>query len=132
MDTEVQAYIDSIEQPGRRQDVSRLTEMISGISSEAPKMWGSSIISFGLYQYTYESGREGEAPKLGISNRKQAIVIYGLHISDSSHANAKLLEKLGKFKTGKGCLYISALADVDLATLETMIRNAHNTPPPQH
>lgn len=127
MDKEVQAYIGSIRQPGRSKDVLRLTQMISSISSETPKMWGTSIISFGLYHYTYESGREGQAPKIGISNRKQAIVLYGLHIADSAHANAKLLEKLGKFKTGKGCLYISTLADVDIATLEAMIQNASNT-----
>jgi hypothetical protein len=123
MDTAVQAYIHGIADEKRRADVLDLVKLLSGISPEPAKMWGSSIISFGLYHYVYESGRKGDAPKLGISNRKQAIVIYGLHIADSEHANAKLVTKLGTYTTGKGCLYIRKLQDIDRNTLHQMLTN---------
>lgn len=123
MDKDVEKYVASILDPNRRNDIRVLIDLLAGTSNEQPKMWGTSIISFGLYQYKYESGREGEAPKIGISNRKQAITLYGLHISDSGHPNSTLLEKLGKYKTGKGCLYISKLTDIDIETLQNMIIN---------
>ncbi|MGL4306820.1 MAG: DUF1801 domain-containing protein [Mycobacteriaceae bacterium] len=126
MDKEVQNYIDSIEDDKRRKDVHELANIISNVGSHTPKMWGKSIISFGLYHYKYDSGREGEAPVVGISNRKNAIVIYGLQIAGEDKENNQLLAQLGKHKTGKGCLYISSLADIDLPTLKKMIRNANN------
>jgi hypothetical protein len=121
MDTKVKEYIDAITDDTRRKDITLLIALIAKCSSETPKMWGSSIISFGTYHYVYDSGREGDAPKIGLSNRKQAITLYGLHISDSEHPNSKLVEQLGKYKTGKGCLYLSSLSTVDMAILEQMI-----------
>jgi Domain of unknown function (DU1801) len=123
MDNEVKSYIDAIADPGRKKDIIELIGIISSIGSETPAMWGTSIISFGLYHYKYESGREGDAPKIGISNRKQAIVVYGLNISDEDTSNSKLLKKLGAFKKGRGCLYISSLGDIDLAIFEQMVQN---------
>jgi len=81
-------------------------------------MWGPSIIGFGSYHYTYDSGREGDMPVVAFSPRKAATVLYGL-----SDAEA-LLPKLGKHTRGKGCLYIKKLADVDQKVLETMAAKA--------
>ncbi len=84
-------------------------------------MWGSSIVGFGRYHYQYESGREGDTCLVGFSSRKSAITIYGLHAA----ANAeKLLARLGKHKTGKGCVYINALADVDVTVLAKLVASA--------
>ena len=128
MDKDVEKYLELISDANRKNDMRILLELIVSISNKHPEMWGPSIISFGLYKYKYESGREGEAPKIGISNRKQAIVLYGLHISDNDHPNSKLLEKLGKYKTGKDCLYISELDDIDLEVLKEIIFNASPRP----
>jgi len=81
-------------------------------------MWGPSIVGFGSCHYTYESGREGDMPLAGFSPRKAATVLYGLMASGESEA---LLAKLGKHTTGKGCLYIKKLADVDQKVLVTLI-----------
>ena len=84
-------------------------------------MWGPSIIGFGSYHYKYESGREGDMPLIGFSPRKAANVLYGMTgFSDSK----TLLAKLGKHTTGKGCLYIKKLADVDQQVLEAMVFKA--------
>jgi hypothetical protein len=124
MDNEVKKYIESITDANRKQDMYKLVELIAKGSSEQAKMWGSSIISFGMYHYKYESGREGDAPKIGLSSRKQAITLYGLYLSDENYANSKLLASLGKHKTGKGCLYISSLESIDVRVLEKMVRAA--------
>jgi hypothetical protein len=83
-------------------------------AGEKPKMWGPSIIGFGSYHYTYDSGREGDMPVIAFSPRKAATVLYGLGNAES------LLPKLGKHTRGKGCLYIKKLADVDQKVLEAM------------
>jgi hypothetical protein len=84
-------------------------------------IWGPSIVGFGSYHYTYESGREGDMPIVGFSPRKAANVLYGT--IDFGGAKA-LLAKLGKHTTGKGCLYIKKLADVDVKVLETLVEKA--------
>jgi hypothetical protein len=85
---------------------------------EKPRMWGPSIIGFGSYHYKYESGREGDAPLIAFSPRKAATVLYDVTGSSDSKA---LLTKLGKYTTGKGCLYIKKLADVDQEVLEVLV-----------
>jgi hypothetical protein len=87
-------------------------------ADEKPKMWGPSIIGFGCYHYRHESGREGNMPVIAFSPRKAATVLYGM--TGSSEA-AALLAKLGKHTTGKGCLYIKKLADVDQQVLEALV-----------
>ena len=90
-------------------------------TGEKPKMWGTSIIGFGSYHYAYESGREGDMPLAGFSPRKAATVLYGVTGFDDA---AALLTKLGKHSTGKGCLYIKKLADVDTKVLEKLVVKA--------
>lgn len=114
----VSTFIDAITDPSRRADAKALVKLMQKAAGEKPKMWGPSIIGFGSYHYTYDSGREGDMPVVAFSPRKAATVLYGL-----SDAEA-LLPKLGKHTRGKGCLYIKKLADVDQKVLETMAAKA--------
>jgi hypothetical protein len=113
----VAAFIDTLTDPARRADAKALVKLMQSAAGETPKMWGTSIIGFGSYHYKYESGREGDMPLIGFSPRKAANVLYG--VSGSSESKA-LLGKLGKHTTGKGCLYIKKLADVDQKVLQAM------------
>jgi Domain of unknown function (DU1801) len=113
----VASFIEAIADETRRADAKVLVKLMQSAIGENPTMWGPSIIGFGSYHYTYESGREGDVPIVGFSPRKAATVIYGLAPGDSG----ALLAKLGKHTTGKGCLYIKKLADVDQKVLEALI-----------
>jgi len=114
----VSAFIDAITDQGRRSDAKALIKLMQKASGERPKMWGASIIGFGSYHYTYDSGREGDMPLIAFSPRKAATVLYGFGVSEA------LLPKLGKHTRGKGCIYIKKLADVDQKVLETMAAKA--------
>ena len=114
----VAAYIKTIADETRRADATALVKMMQSATGEKPKMWGPSIIGFGSYHYTYDSGREGDMPIVGFSPRKAATVLY---LGLGSGGSEALLAKLGKHSTGKGCLYIKKLADVDLKVLEGLI-----------
>jgi hypothetical protein len=117
----VAAFVDALTDPARRADAKALVKLMQSASGEKPKMWGPSIIGFGSYHYRYDSGREGDAPLIGFSPRKAATVLYGMTGFSNSEA---LLAKLGKHTTGKGCLYIKKLADVDQKILESMTAKA--------
>jgi uncharacterized protein DUF1801 len=114
-------FIDGLPDPVKRGDAKALIRVMQSATGEKPKMWGPSIIGFGSYHYKYESGREGDMPLIAFSPRKAATVLYG--VSGFSEAGV-LLTKLGKHTTGKGCLYIKKLADVDERVLETLVRKA--------
>src|SRR5579863_7894266 len=113
----VAAFIDAIPDSTRRADAKALVKLMQNAAGEKPKMWGPSIIGFGSYHYRYDSGREGDMPLIGFSPRKAATVLYGLIGSSDAPA---LLAKLGRHTTGKGCLYIKKLADVDQVVLEAL------------
>jgi hypothetical protein len=117
----VAAFTDALTVESKRSDAKALVKLMQGATGEKPKMWGPSIIGFGSYHYRYESGREGDAPLLGFSPRKAATVLYGVMGFRESEA---LLAKLGKHTTGKGCLYIKKLADVNQKVLETLLVEA--------
>jgi hypothetical protein len=121
----VTACIDALTDPTRRSDAKELVQVMQRASGEKPRLWGPSIVGFGSYHYKYDSGREGDTPLISFSPRKAAMVLYSM--LDHSEAKA-LLAKLGRHTTGKGCLYIKKLADVDRIVLETLIGNAvaHN------
>lgn len=114
----VAAFIDALNDPTRRADAKALVKLMQKAAGEKPKMWGPSIIGFGSYHYTYDSGREGDMPLIAFSPRKAATVLYGLSDSEA------LLPKLGKHTRGKGCVYIKKLADVDQKVLEMMAAKA--------
>lgn len=102
-------------------DSQTLIEIMSEITKEPATMWGPSIIGFGSYHYVYESGREGDMPLVGFSPRASALSLY---IISGFEDVPELMEKLGKHKTGKGCLYIKSLDDVHLPTLKQLIRKS--------
>jgi len=114
----VAAYIEAIADEARRADAKALMKLMQKASGEKPKMWGPAIVGFGSYHYKYESGREGDMPVIAFSPRKAASVLYGAIGFEGSE---KLLAKLGKHTTGKGCLYIKKLSEVDLKVLEAMV-----------
>lgn len=116
---DVSAFLDAVEDDGKRADAHRVSELIGSISGEPPVMWGSSIVGFGTYHYRYDSGREGDAPAVGFSPRKANLTLY---ITGGFEEHADVLERLGKHKLGKGCLYIKRLSDVDESALSDLIR----------
>ena len=120
-DADVNAYLDNIEDEKRRQDCTALIELMKVATHEKPKMWGSSIVGFGTYHYKYESGREGSTCKAGFSSRKGNIALYGLRGTSEAET---LLEKLGKYKTGKSCLYLNRVSDANLEVLEELAKQA--------
>ena len=114
----VAEFIDAINDQTKRADAKTLVKLMQSATGEKPKMWGPSIIGFGSLHYVYDTGREGDMPLIGFSPRKAANVLY----STTSFSGAEaLLARLGKYTTGKGCLYIKKLADVDQKVLETLI-----------
>ena len=114
----VVAFIAAVENDTRRADAKKLDKLFREITGEKPAMWGPSIIGYGSYRYKYESGREGEMCRTGFSPRKANLVLY---VIAGFKEYAPLLAKLGKHKTGKSCLYINRLADVDEAVLRDLI-----------
>jgi len=117
----VPAFLDACTDEARRADAKALATLMQKVTGNEPSMWGSSIVGFGSYHYVYESGREGDMPIVGFSPRKAANVLYGTIGFGGAEA---LLARLGKHTTGKGCLYIKKLADVDVKVLETLVEKA--------
>lgn len=104
----------------RKQDCLLLIELMSSYTESNPKMWGASLIGFGSYHYTYDSGHTGDWFLLGFSPRKSAISLY---VYSQTDQNAVLLEQLGKYTAGKGCIYIKKVSDIDINILEKICRN---------
>ena len=117
----VKAFLDSIEDDERRQDCKTVAKLMKEVTKSEPKMWGPSIVGFGSYRYKYDSGRELDWFPVGFSPRKKELTLY---VMSGFPRHAELLAKLGKHKTGKSCLYIKRLADVDLGVLRELIEEA--------
>ena len=124
---EVADYLATITDPTRLANTQQLISLLESVTGLPPVMWGTSIIGFGSYHYKYASGHEGDTMKVGLAARKEHLVLYGVIFYDH---NTGLLERLGKYKQGKGCLYIKKLSDIDLGVLEQMMRTAWNQPAP--
>jgi len=114
----VEDFLKKVDHPTKREDSFKILELMKDITQEEPVMWGDSIVGFGSYHYKYASDREGDWPLVGFSPRKQNLTLY---IMAGFEKYEKLLEKLGKFKTGKSCLYINKLQDVDTQILKELI-----------
>jgi len=125
----VSAFIDALPDQAKRADAKALVKLLQSATGEKPKMWGPSIIGFGSYHYTYDSGREGDMPVIGFSPRKAASVLYNALAFKGADG---LLAKLGKHTTGKGCLYIKKLADVDTKVLEVLVTKSVATVRAKH
>ncbi len=117
----VTGFINTLKDETQQKDSFEIIGMMNKLIGFEAKLWGSSIIGFGTYHYVYESGREGDMPIIAFSPRSTAIVFY---LSTIFENREDLLNKLGKHKTGKGCIYIKKLVDIDKSILKTMIRNA--------
>lgn len=117
-DADVDAFIDGIDDAGRRADARRVCALMAEITGEPPRLWGPSIVGFGRVHYVYESGREGDWFAVGFSPRKRNLTLY---IMPGFAAYDDLMARLGKHKTGKACLYVNRLADVDEGVLRALI-----------
>ena len=115
----VKKFIDSVPEEQKRKDAFAILEMMKRATKMEPKMWGPSIIGFGSYHYKYDSGHEGDMCLMGFSPRKQKISLY---LPGGHPAYSKELKQLGKYATGKGCLYINKLADIDVKVLEDIFK----------
>lgn len=120
-DESVVDFLNSVEDERKRQDSFAILDMMSEATGEEPIMWGSSIVGFGSYHYKYASGREGDWFKTGFSPRKQSLTLY---IMDGFSQHDDLLSRLGKFTTGKSCLYVKKLDDIDLPTLIKLVKQS--------
>ena len=114
----VEAFLKGVENEKRRKDSFKVLELMQEITGHEPKMWGPSIIGFGTYHYKYASGREGDFLATGFSPRKTALTLY---IMAGFSNYDELMGKLGKFKTGKSCLYVKKLEDINIDVLKELI-----------
>ena len=117
-DASVAEFIQNAD-PKKVEDSFKLVEIMERLSGEKAQMWGPSIIGFGEYHYKYESGREGDMCKIGFSPRNAKFSLYVHHYDNDEQL--KLIEKLGKYKLSKGCLYVNKLDDINLDVLEELI-----------
>ncbi|MEP7373920.1 MAG: DUF1801 domain-containing protein [Chitinophagaceae bacterium] len=112
-------FINAVADETKRNDCFQIIELMQKQTKFPAKMWGGAIVGFGSYHYKYESGREGDAPLIGFSPRVNAITLY---LAAGFDKKEDLLKKLGKHKTGGGCIYIKKLGDVDTKVLKEMIK----------
>jgi hypothetical protein len=119
---DVDEFIDAVPNETRRSDARVLCELMTSLTGEPPVMWGPTIIGFGSYHYRYESGRSGDAPRAAFSPRRSNLVVY---LADGfADRYPKLLERLGPHSTGRSCLYLKRLADVDLGVLRQLVERS--------
>jgi len=116
----VEDFLDAVPDPVRRADGKAVAALMARVTGKEAKMWGPSIVGFGSYHYKYDSGHEGTMCRVGFSPRKAELVLYVL---DGNGDQSAQLAALGKHKTGKGCLYIKKLADVEMDVLEELVRD---------
>ena len=117
----VTTFLASIDNSKRREDCALIINLMCELSGFEPKMWGTAIVGFGIYNYKYESGHEGNAPLVGLASRKNAITIY---LASAFDQKEELLSKLGKYKTSKACLYIQKLEDINIHILNQLVQKS--------
>jgi hypothetical protein len=117
----VDDFLDAVPDEGRREDAKKVRAMMERISGYPARMWGPSIVGFGRYSYTYDSGHSGEMARIGFAPRAKELVFY---LVDDFSRHQALMDRLGKYKTGKCCLYVKRLADLDEGVLEELIRES--------
>lgn len=117
-DNSVLEFIENVENPKKKEDAYRLLDIFTEVTGYEAKMWGPTIIGFGTYHYKYASGHEGDAPLVGFSPRKAKISLY---FAPGDTQREELLERFGKYTTGKACVYINKVADIDVDVLKELI-----------
>lgn len=120
-DLSVSAFLNTITDETKRKDCFDLSAIIAESTGFTAKMWGTAIVGFGSYHYKYESGREGDAPLVGFSQRKDSISLY---LSSQFDNREELLAKFGKHKTAKACVYVKKMSDIDIEVLKEMVNNS--------
>jgi len=120
-DANVERFLGTIADDARRQDCRRVLDIMKSATGAEPRMWGASIVGFGSYHYRYESGREGDWFLTGFSPRKRDLTLYIMAGFDRYES---LMSRLGKYKTGKSCLYVKRLADIDEAVLRELVHTS--------
>ncbi len=122
-DTDVIDFLNSVEPEKRRIEGLRLNELFEEATGEKAVIWGANIIGYGHYHYKYESGREGDMPRTGFSPRKSKLSIY---IMGNHSRYEKEFAQLGKYKTGKSCVYVNKLADIDEEALKRLVKVSYD------
>jgi hypothetical protein len=117
-DNSVIEFIENVENPKKREDAYKLIDIFTETTGFDAKMWGPSIIGFGSYHYKYESGHEGDAPLVGFSPRKAKVSLY---FAPGETKREELLKNFGKYTTGKACVYINKIADIEITVLKELI-----------
>lgn len=120
-DNSVVEFIESVESPKKKEDAYKLLEIFSEVTGYEAKMWGPSIIGFGSYHYKYASGHEGDAPLVGFSPRKAKISLY---FATGDNQRDEILQRFGKYTSGKACVYINKLADINIDVLKELIEQS--------
>lgn len=120
-DNSVVEFIESAESPKKKEDAYKLLEIFSEVTGYEAKMWGPSIIGFGSYHYKYASGHEGDAPLVGFSPRKAKISLY---FATGDNQRDEILQRFGKYTSGKACVYINKLADINIDVLKELIEQS--------
>ena len=120
----VDAFLDALDDAAKQDDSRAVAAMMTEITGAPATMWGTSIVGFGNYHYRYASGREGDFFEAGFAPRKRALTLY---VMAGFAQYETLLERLGKFTTGKSCLYVKRLADVDIGVLRELVAHSVNT-----
>ncbi|WP_025145191.1 DUF1801 domain-containing protein [Pedobacter jeongneungensis] len=120
-DLSVTDFLNTVTDETKRKDCFSLSDIITETTGFKAKMWGTAIVGFGSYHYKYESGREGDAPLVGFSPRKDAIALY---FSSEFKNREELLTKFGKHKTAKACVYVKKISDIDVEVLKEMVTNS--------
>ena len=124
---DVEAFLSSVPDETRRADARTLCELMSSITGEPPVLWGPSIVGFGSRHYRYASGHSGDAPLAGFSPRKPHLVVY--LVAGFEDRYPKLMDRLGSHKTGKSCLYIKRLSDIDMDVLRQLVDRSSRVGP---
>ena len=117
-DASVSAFLQSVDGEQKRRDARDILALMKEVTGKRPRMWGTSIVGFGSYHYKYQSGREGDWPVTGFSPRKQNLAVY---IMPGFSRYSSLMNRLGKYKTGKSCLYLRRLGEVDQKVLRQLV-----------
>ncbi|WP_067838100.1 DUF1801 domain-containing protein [Amphibacillus sediminis] len=120
-DSSVMAFIESVDHPRKREDAYQLLDIFTETTGYQAKMWGPSIIGFGKYHYKYKTGHEGDAPLVGFSPRKAKISLY---FATGDTEREQLLKDFGKHTTGKACVYINKVADINIDVLKALIKQS--------
>jgi hypothetical protein len=120
-DNSVIEFIEAVDSPKKREDAYRLLDIFTETTGYPAKMWGPSIIGFGSYHYKYESGHEGDAPLVGFSPRKAKVSLY---FATGDTERETLLQEFGKHTSGKACVYINKVADIDVDVLKALINQS--------